>query len=217
MPRTTQISLKQNWKDIFSSSTKRSILIGGFLLVMAILVVLPQFFNKIEHRQGVVLHDFVLAALPGHNFSIAIFSIIWIMGLFTLYRAIQKPTILIMFIWTLIFVLVARFASITLVPLDPPIGLVPLTDPVNEIFYGHITVTKDLFFSGHTATMMLIFLCLENRTDKIVAFFAMITVMILLLFQHIHYTIDVLAAPIIVYILFRMTRALFYVELKNQR
>ena len=213
MPDTIKISLKESWKDVFTSTIKRSVLIGGFLLMMGLIVVLPAFFNKIEKRPGVVLHDWVLAALPGHNFSIIIFSIIWGMGLLTLVRAVQKPAIFITYIWAMIFIIVARLISITFVPLDPPNGLVPLIDPVNEVFYGHITVTKDLFFSGHTATMTLIYLCLEKKTDKIVAFIALITVMILLLFQHIHYTIDVLAAPVITYILFGLTKAWLHVDL----
>jgi len=213
MADTINISLKENWKDILMSTTKRSILIGGFLLMMGLIVVLPAFFNKIEKRPGVVLHDWVLAALPGHNFSIAIFAIIWVMGFLTLIRAVQKPAIFITYIWTMIFIVVARLISITFVPLDPPIGLVPLTDPVNEIFYGHITVTKDLFFSGHTATMTLIYLCLEKKTDKLIALIALVTIMVLLLLQHIHYTIDVLAAPFITYGLFRVTKAWLHVDL----
>ena len=208
MAETTNLSLKDSWKEIFSSSSKRLFFIGGWFLVFAIIFVLPAFFNKIEKRKGVVLNDWLLAALPAHNFSIAIFSIIWLMGLLTLYRAIQKPAIFITYIWTLIFILIARFISITLGPLDPPVGLIQLTDPVNEFFYGHSLIVKDLFFSGHTANLMLTFLCLEKRPDKLLAFVAMIIVMVLLLIQHIHYTIDVLAAPFIVYACFRLTKYL---------
>jgi hypothetical protein len=128
------------------------------------------------------------------------------MACLILYRAIQKPSIFIQYIWTLIFILIARFISITLVPLDPPVGLVELSDPINQIFYGHVTIVKDLFFSGHTATLMLILLSLEKKTDKLIALIAMITLMVLLLFQHVHYTIDILAAIPIVYGCFHLAR-----------
>jgi membrane-associated phospholipid phosphatase len=69
-------------------------------------------------------------------------------------------------------------------------------------------MTKDLFFSGHTTTMVLIFLCLKKRTDKTIALMAAFAVAYLLLVQHIHYTIDVLAAPVVVYACYRLTRYL---------
>jgi hypothetical protein len=82
---------------------------------------------------------------------------------------------------------------------------VHLIDPITGIFYGNAVITKDLFYSGHTSTMVLVLLCLEKRIDKIVASIALIVVMILLLVQHIHYTIDVVAAPVFVYIIYLIT------------
>jgi len=99
-----------------------------------------------------------------------------------------------------------------MVPLDPPVGLIPLSDPVTGIFYGESNITKDLFFSGHTATVTLMFLCLQKKNDKIVAFTAIIILAVLLLVQHVHYTIDILAAPLIVYSLFRLTRFLLRIS-----
>lgn len=100
--------------------------------------------------------------------------------------------------------------SISLVALNPPIGLIPLSDPLTGIFYGEATITKDLFFSGHIATVTLILLCLEKRNDKIVAFFSIIAIAILLVIQHIHYTIDILASPIITYICYRFTKFVLF-------
>ena len=97
-----------------------------------------------------------------------------------------------------------RFVTLSVVALDPPPGLIPLVDPLGSVFYGNAAITKDLFFSGHTATMVLIFLCLERRTDKIIALIAAFAVAYLLLVQHIHYTIDILAAPIVVYACYRV-------------
>ncbi len=103
-----------------------------------------------------------------------------------------------------------RFVTLSLVALDPPPGMVPLVDPISSFFSGNAAITKDLFFSGHTTTMVLIFLCLERRADKIIALIAAFTVAYLLLVQHIHYTIDVLAAPVVVYPCYRLTRYLLH-------
>jgi hypothetical protein len=204
--QTTNLSLKENWKEVFKSPFERAVLLSGWLLIIAIIYVLPIFFNNIEKRKGIVLHDWLLAAIPGHNFSILIFSIIWGMALLTLYRAVYNPSVFLIYLWTLIFVTITRMITISLVPLDPPIGLIPLTDPVNEIFYGHSMITKDLFFSGHTATLFLFYLCLDKKQDKLLALIAVIVLCVLLLIQHIHYTIDILAAPIVVYGFYRLTR-----------
>jgi hypothetical protein len=196
--------LKQNWLNAYDTSLKRVKLLIGTMLIVAIINILPAFFRTIEKRPGVVLNDFVLTHLPAYDVSVPIFAIIWGMGILLMVRAFYKPAICSTYIWTLIFVCIARFISLTLVNLDPPVGLIPLVDPLTGFFYGHAAITKDLFFSGHTSTMVLIFLNLEKRTDRIIGFIAALTVMLLLLIQHIHYTMDVLAAPVIVYCLYKL-------------
>ncbi len=169
---------------------------------------MPSFFRSIEQRNGVVLNDWVLAHLPAVDVSVPIFAIIWGMGILMMVRALYKPAIGMTYLWTLIFVCIARFLTLSFVKLDPPIGLIPLVDPLTGYFYGHAAITKDLFFSGHTASLVLIYLHLERKNDKRIALAAMLIVMMLLLVQHIHYTMDILAAPVIVYCCYRFTRAL---------
>jgi len=167
---------------------------------------LPPFFNLIQKRNGPLLNDWVLAAIPAHNVSCAIFTVIWGIGFYALWRGIEKPTIYITYLWTFIFITILRVLAITLVPLDPPTDLIVLTDPLTAVFYGRSTITKDLFFSGHTSILFLAFLCLERKFDRILALTGTIIVACLLLVQHVHYTIDVLAAPVIIYPVFRMVK-----------
>ena len=203
-------SIKDNWKEVWSSSFKRNRMILGTLFGLIVVYILPYFFSYIEKRNGATLNDWVLALIPPHNVSVLIFAIIWGMVILILIRAIYNPSIYITYCWAFVLVCLARFASIILVPLDPPTGLIPLTDPLTGIFYGNALIIKDLFFSGHTATLTLVFLCLRKRNDKIIAFCAVIVVAILLLVQHIHYTIDILAAPFITYACYRLARYLLY-------
>jgi membrane-associated phospholipid phosphatase len=69
-------------------------------------------------------------------------------------------------------------------------------------------LNKDLFFSGHTATLFLIFLYLPGQPARRVFLPVILTVAMLLLLQHVHYTIDVVAAFPFAYAAFRMVRHL---------
>jgi hypothetical protein len=204
------LSVKDRWKQACDTSPKLIRLISGSAILFTILSLLPHFFARIEKRQGVVLNDWILAHVPSYNVSSFIFIIIWGMGLLVLLRAIYKPEIYITYVWALIFVCIARMLAISLVALDPPKGLVILADPLTGVFYGEASITKDLFFSGHIATVTLIFLCLEKRNDKIIAFFSIIAIAVLLIIQHIHYTIDIVASPIITYACYRLAKSLFF-------
>jgi hypothetical protein len=197
---------KKNWKQTWAIPKKRTQIIVGTVFMLLIVYTLPFFFNQIEKRKGYQIHDWLLAQVPAHNVSVLIFAIIWSMILLIMIRAVYHPSIYIHYCWALMLVCLARLGCIALVALEPPIGLIPLTDPLTGVFYGESLITKDLFFSGHTATLTLIFLCLQKRNDKIAALIATIAVACLLVVQHIHYSIDILAAPVFTYASYRFTR-----------
>lgn len=91
--------------------------------------------------------------------------------------------------------------TILMVPLAAPAGLVELVDPLTGVFYGHTVITKDLFYSGHTASLLTMYFCLPKKSDRMLVLIATLIVGCLLLVQHVHYTIDVLAAPVFVFLL----------------
>ncbi len=119
-----------------------------------------------------------------------------------------KPEIFIVTLYTLILLSITRMLTITFLPLDPPAGLIPLKDPLSSLFYGgpSVFVSKDLFFSGHTSGQFMIFLCLQGKKDKLIALIATILVAVLVLIQHVHYTIDVLAAFVFTYLINLLAR-----------
>ncbi len=178
----------------------------GVALVTITLLLYPLFFDYIEQRNGIILNDFFLQKLPTKNVSIPVFTIIWGMGALTLFRIYKSPDIALICIWCFWLISVSRVLSITLFHLNPPENLIPLIDPLSNTFYGGKFITKDLFYSGHTATQFLMFLCLKKKIDKIVALLATISIGILVLIQHIHYTIDVVTAPLFAYLCFRLAK-----------
>jgi membrane-associated phospholipid phosphatase len=192
MPQTTFISLRQEWQGAWQVPSFRRRVIAGLIIVVSILSSFPVFFQHIEQRHGILLNDPVLRLLPPHNVSLPLFIVIWAISGYSLYRAALTPQIFLNFLWSFILLSLFRTLTITLVPLDPPAGLIPLVDPLSNFFYGDKFVTKDLFFSGHTSTVFLLFFVLTGRAEKKLALLATIIVGFLLLVQHVHYSLDVL-------------------------
>ena len=193
-----------SWSDAWQEPRFRNKSIIALILVAIILILLPTFFAFIEKREGMVLQDFVLERLPATDVSIPTFIIIWSVVLLVFYRIYQNPIIFLVVAYGFILMCIARVLTISLLPLNPPPGLITLKDPIANIAYGGkgIFITKDLFYSGHTGNMFLFFLCLQAKWDKIIALAASFMVGILVLIQHIHYSIDVISAFIFTYFLY---------------
>ena len=184
------------WAEAWKYPSFRWKLILGVLLVSGALAYLPFFFQHIQKREGAVLYDVVLEHLPARNVSIPILTMIWTTVLIFIVRSFRSPLLFITVLYGFLILTVSRLISISLVALDPPTHLIDLVDPISNSFYGKSFITKDLFYSGHTASQWLLFLSFRRKIDKGIALFCSIAVGFLVLVQHIHYTIDVLAAPV---------------------
>jgi len=190
------------WKEAWKQPLFRRMAIGGLLLVCALLAVWPTYLAKIEARDGLLLNDFVLNALPRRDVSLPVFISLWGAALLLIYRVQKAPGIYLQFIWAYAFLFIARIISIGLTPLDPPPGLIELRDPLSNYFYGAKFITKDLFFSGHTASICLMAFCLVKPLDRWLVFIGAVVVGVGVLIQRVHYTADVVAAPLFTYLVY---------------
>lgn len=192
-----------SWGEAWQNRLFRSIIIVAVILFVTQLFFLPSFFASIEKRDGIIMNDWLLQIIPARDFSAVIFIIIWSACLLVIIRSIQQPEIFLIVIVSLVLLITVRMITIYLVALDPPDGLIKLKDPLTSLTYGGkgIFMTKDLFFSGHTSNLFMFYLCLQKRGDKLFALLGCIIVAVLVLVQHVHYSIDVIAAFIITWFL----------------
>lgn len=200
-------SIALGWQHALKASEYKTALFVGLLIFGALVMCLPAFFHVIEARPGHRINDFVEKILPPVDLSIPIFLVLWSVISLAVLRSFQNPQQFLTTLYAIVFLLLFRYLSISLVALEPPTGLIPISDPVSNVLYGHNNfITKDLFFSGHTSSMFLSFLCLSRRPEKTFALVATFVIAIFVLVQHVHYVIDVLAAPVFTYLSFRLSK-----------
>jgi membrane-associated phospholipid phosphatase len=193
-----------SWSEAWAIRSFKTKTVVALTLVAIILFILPVFFAFIEKREGMVLQDYVLDAIPPMDVSVPTFVIIWSMVLLVFYRIYQSPMLFLVIAYGFILMCLCRILTISIFPLNPPPGLIELKDPIANIVYGGkgVFITKDLFYSGHTGNMFLFYLCLQAKWDKIIALTASFLIGFLVLIQHIHYSIDVISAFIFTYFLY---------------
>ena len=98
-----------------------------------------------------------------------------------------------------------RVLTLFFVPLDSPESIIPLHDEIlTHTFYAGGENLKDLFFSGHAATLFLFYFFTVNKVLKYLFLAAAISVSIGVVVQHVHYSYDVIAAPIFAYIAYKL-------------
>lgn len=208
--------LENSWIKAWASPGYKTKFLIAAIFFSAVLLYYPYFFASIQRRSAVlVLNDPILNILPALDMSPYIFALIYTTAGLGMYKCAQSPSLFLLFLWCCLFFSLSRIITITLFPLSPPIGLVPLEDPVLVAFYRNNEITKDLFYSGHTGSVFLIYLVLRKKREKLFALVATVLVAALLLIQHIHYTVDVLFAPLFVYLLFILAKKVTKISAAN--
>ena len=187
------------WKEAFKNRKFRIEFIITFILLILILRTLTGFLNFVETRNGVVLNDPLLNLFGPIDLTWLTFGLIYISLFTALYFFSKKPGLLLTALQSYILLIIFRIIAMYLLPLNPPDKMISLNDPFVEFFGTGQLLTKDLFFSGHTATLFLLFLLAEKKFLKSLFLISTILVAISVLLQHVHYSIDVFAAPFFAY------------------
>jgi hypothetical protein len=186
----------KNWHNAWHDKAFRERLIFAVIAIIIIAFITHYFFDYNEGRKGgVVMNDWVLQELPADNVSIPITLFMSSVVLLFLFRTIVNPVMFITALIAYTLLLAFRIITIAITHFQTPPELIELHDPISDLVYGSKFITKDLFFSGHVATIFLVYLCLYKKTDKYYLLFAAFSIGLLVLIQHVHYTIDVLCAP----------------------
>jgi len=164
--------------------------------------------TEMETRQGTRLNDFFLSWLPSYDFSgITLLLTYAALATFILSNII-KPNTFIIGLQGYCLLLIMRGLSIYLVPLEPPAGMILLRDPITILFMSKPDggyIVKDLFFSGHVSAIMLFYFVSKNKIVKKVLLVLGILVATLILLQHVHYTIDIVAAPFFAFLAYKLS------------
>ena len=149
----------------------------------------------VEPRERLLINDFLHPVLPpprdlSHFIFLATYSATIVSIYFLLKRGLYIAGIV---FFSYGFLLLCRSLAIVLIPLEPPVEMVLLKDPFVSFFSSeNIVYTKDLFFSGHTASMFFFYFLTNRKWLKNLLFFMAIFVVIAVSIQRVHYTIDII-------------------------
>ena len=197
--------LREAWRSRWRLPAFRYLFLACLALLAAMPVFFHWFFGYIEARTGDRWSDPLLERLPGRDVSWVVFFFLYSGVLLGLARLRALPDRLLLAVQTYLAVNLLRVLSLSLIPLEPPVGYIPLQEPFVQLFTpGGTIISKDLFFSGHVSTILAFYLALPKGTARQYLLLCTGFVSIGVLLQHVHYTVDVLAAFLGTFLSFRV-------------
>ena len=194
MGKGENINSEDSWKSALKSKRFRSVFIFSLITLAAALYCLALFLEYVETRKGISFDDPVLSFFTAVDLTWLIFAVIYTALIAAIFSLLPHPAQLLFAIQLYSLMVISRIAAMYILPLEPPQGMIVLQDPFVEYFGTGSALTKDLFFSGHTASLLIFYLSAENRKFKTAFLLLTILIAVLLILQKVHYTIDIYAA-----------------------
>lgn len=201
-------NVKEQWQQELQTKKFRLTLLISLIVIIPLLKYLNPFLEYIENRPGCDLDDVVLNWLAAMDLSNLIFFILYFCAILMIMYSIKFPWLLLRGAHVLILLQYIRNLCLYVTPLNAPADIFALHDPILEkIAYNDHANLKDLFFSGHTATIFIFMLLTWNSPGlRFVFGFLTIIMAILLLIQHCHYTVDIIGGVVCAYLSFNWVR-----------
>lgn len=189
--------MKTAWQNYYSKKKQWVILISSVILLLITLFSFKHFLTFTENRIGFLFNDPVLNLFAPINISLITFTATYLSAIIGIGIAIRSPELFIKLMQGYTILIWLRMLCLYFVPLEPPVHIIPLHDIfLQSSFYSGRDNLKDLFFSGHTATMFLFAFLFTDKKLKWIYTSAAVVIGGLVMLQHVHYSIDVFAAPL---------------------
>lgn len=192
------------WRNIFKFKKYKIIFFISLLILIAALSAYSFFLNFNEGRNGVSFEDPFLLLFTPINVTWLTFTLIYGGLLLGIVNLVRHPKHLLIAIQTYTLIIFVRIIAMYSLPLNPPPHTIPLVDPFVQLFGNGKILMKDLFFSGHTATMFMLFLTAPTKKLRMVFLAGVFLIGGAVLIQHAHYSVDVIAAPFFAYTCYRI-------------
>lgn len=195
------------WKNVRSD---RQLLLRFGVAAIGLAVALlayTQFLTRIEQRQGVAFLDPLHVLFAPVDLTWVTFSMVYGAVLGAGIVLLREPLALLWAMQAYTMHALLRMTMMWALPLDPPITMIPLIDPVvSAVTSGGAPLTRDLFYSGHVGTLVVLSMVVPQRWARRTLALLTALVGIAVILQHVHYTVDVLVAPFVATMAARITR-----------
>jgi hypothetical protein len=193
---------EESWKYCLSQKAFRWEAVASLSLLGVMTTAFSRFLTWAEQRPGYTMYDPILASFDPIETSIFIFVLTYgsVFTIILIHR--NRPRILVQMMQLYFLLLVIRTVCIYMLPLYAPDTIIVLNDPILDNYVYQVHNIRDLFFSGHTAVVFLFALTLESRSLKRLFMIVAVVLGILLLAQHVHFTLDVVVAPFIAWFIY---------------
>lgn len=205
--------IKSTWQERLLNRSFRNRFFVTVIILVVVLLSLARFLDYNEELSGFAFKDPLLSLFTPIDVTWFTFGLIYLSLIAALVSISYYPEDFLIAMQSYSLVFFFRFCTIFFLPLDAPSTTISLTDPFVEFFGGGETLHRDLFFSGHVATMFLFYLTSRNKNLKKIFLINTFLVAAAVLVQHVHYTVDVIAAPFFAYTSYKI--ASFISSYKN--
>ncbi len=204
-----------NYKGFFTREHVRSLINALILLALAVIF---QFYASayVERTPGNSVADLFLSILPVLNLNFIIVEGALAAIAFSVILILAKPRYLLFTLKAAAIFIATRavFIAVTHIGIYPgQVG--PDPTGIFDGLYTGLGLEAGFFFSGHTGLTFLMALIFWDEKFWRYAYLVMSAIFgIAVLFAHVHYTIDVLAAPYMAYGIFKMSQYFFTEDYK---